>query len=53
MTASQYLDIAIHLGAAWLAGSLIGQRVKLNGSTLTIDATGFGDPIPGQIRLVE
>ena len=31
MTASHYLDIAIHLGAAWLAGSLIGLERSFHG----------------------
>jgi hypothetical protein len=37
-----------------LSGSIIGNRVKLNGSSLTIDASGLGGPaLPAEIRLVE
>jgi hypothetical protein len=37
-----------------LSGSIIGNRVKLNGSSLTIDASGLGgETLPAEIRLVE
>jgi hypothetical protein len=36
-----------------LSGSIIGDRVKLNGSSLTIDASALGGPaVPAEIRLV-
>jgi hypothetical protein len=37
-----------------LSGSIIGYKVKLNGSSLTIDASGLGGPaVPAEIRLVQ
>jgi hypothetical protein len=37
-----------------LSGSIVGDRVKLNGSSLTIDASGLGgETLPAEIRLVE